>query len=76
MGEWTYVNAANWLYYLTDVGGAKRPYGYALCRRSDDLDAPLWDAVIFRWTDLSTTILEGVSLEEAKAAIEEHAALA
>jgi len=76
MGEWECINAANWLYYINDPQGARWPYGYALRRHSDGLEDPVWDAIVFDWTDVSTTIRKGVSLKVAKVAIEQRASSA
>jgi len=81
-GEWTATSPHWWSYRIP---GLDRPYGHVVQHRRDGPDgaegaeSAVWDAVVMVGCaagddDDDTTIAEGVSLDEAKAAIERHAA--
>jgi len=72
MGEWERKAPNWWTYYRF---GRPRPYGNVVCHRGDGPADAAWDALVTAGpTDDETAIAEGVSLDEARAALEQHAA--
>lgn len=72
MGEWECTSDTLWMYRLT---GAARPYGSVVQYKDTAHADGDWDATVTAARlDDDTTIAEGVSFDEAKAAIEQHAA--
>ncbi len=72
MGEWERKSDTLWMYRLT---GAARPYGSVVQFKDTRNSDPVWEATVTAARlDDDTTIAERVSLDEAKAAIERHAA--
>jgi len=73
MGEWERLGPSWWAYRR---GDQERPYGYALRQRQDGPLDVVWNAIVLGWEcGKDETIVEGVSLEEARAAVERHAQL-
>jgi len=72
MGEWERKSNTLWTYRIR---GAARPYGYVVQYKDTRNSAPVWEATVTTARlDDDTTIAERVPLDEAKAAIERHAA--
>ncbi len=69
-GEWV-RKTSSWWQYRRD--GQERPSTDVLRQRQDGLNGALWDALPTGGIGM-TPLVEGVSLEEAKAAIEQRAA--
>jgi len=70
-GKWERKSDALWTYRLA---GAARPYGYVVQYRDTARSDADWDATVTAGhLDDDTTVAEGVSFDEAKAAIERHA---
>jgi len=71
-GEWERKSDTVWTYRLA---GAARPYGYVGQYKDTSRSYGDWDALVTagRLAD-DTTIAEGVSFDEARAALERHAA--
>jgi hypothetical protein len=71
-GEWECKAPNWWTYYRL---GRPRPYGTVVCHREDGPTEARWDALVTAGpADDETAIAEGVSLDEARAALEQHAA--
>ncbi len=74
MGEWECKAPNWWTYYRL---GRPRPYGNVVCHRGDGPADAAWDALVTGEApgDESdeTAIATGVSLDEARAALEQHA---
>jgi hypothetical protein len=72
MGEWDCKSVDWWAYR---VPGFARPYGHVVRHREDGPEGMVWDAIVIAGpTDDETAIAERVSFDEAKAALEQHAA--
>ena len=74
MGEWESKSPHWWAYRIP---GLDRPYGHVVCHQQDTKDAEgaVWDAVVMvGCDDDGPTIAGRVAFDEAKAAIEQHAA--
>jgi len=79
MGEWECKAPNWWTYYRL---GRPRPYGNVVCHREDGPADAAWDALVTAGPSEEatgdegdeTTIVAGVSLNEARAAMEHHAA--
>lgn len=73
-GEWE-RKAPNWLTYYRL--GRPRPYGNVVCHREDGPADATWDAIVTGEAvgdeGDETAIVAGVSLDEARAALEHHA---
>jgi len=71
MGEWERKSDTVWTYRLA---GAARPYGSVVQYKDTARSYGDWDATVRagRLAD-DTTIAEGVSFDEARAALERHA---
>ncbi len=68
MGEWTQQSAHAWVYHVPD---RTRPFGYAVRQRHDGPSGALWDGILVgHGIDKGTLLVEAVTLEAAKAAIE------
>ena len=62
-----------WAYRRQDERAILRPYGYAVCRRIDEREGLLWDAVVVdEGGDKMATIRTSVSLDEARLCSAEH----
>ncbi len=70
-GEWVRKKPFWWQYRLRE--GQERPYADILRQRQDGPGRALWDALPTGGIGMAP-LVEGVSLEEAKAAVEQHAA--
>jgi hypothetical protein len=71
-GEWERKAPNWWTYYRL---GRPRPYGNVVCHREDGSAAAAWDAIVTGGaTGDETAIVESVPLDEARAALEQHAA--
>ncbi len=71
MGKWERKSAALWTYRLA---GAARPYGYVGQYKGSGRSNADWDATVTAMRlDDDVTIAEGVSFDEARAAIERPA---
>lgn len=72
MGTWEHKSATFWVYHRP---GEALIYGYTVRRWPADPSAACWDAAIASPTGKAdVTIRTGVSLDDAKDAIERHAA--
>ncbi len=70
-GEWERKSDTVWTYRLA---GAARPYGSVVQYRDAARSYGDWDAMVTAGRlDDDTTIVEGVSFDEARAALERHA---
>ncbi len=70
-GEWERKSDTVWTYRLAD---AARPYGSVVQYRDTSRSYGDWDAMVTAGRlDDDTTIAEGVSFDEARAALERHA---
>ncbi len=70
-GTWQRKSPALWTYRLAD---AVRPYGYIGRFKDTEHGTPAWDATVTATRlDDDLTIAEGVSFDEARAALEQHA---
>ncbi len=70
-GEWERKSDTVWTYRLAD---AARPYGSVVQYRDTSRSYGDWDAMVTAGClDDDTTIAEGVSFDEARAALERHA---
>ena len=69
-GEWERKKPHWWLYR---VAGQEQPYAAVLRQREDGPKGPLWDALPIAGVGMAP-LAEGVSLDEAKAAVERNAA--
>lgn len=68
MAEWTQQSAHAWVYHMPD---RTRPFGYALRQRDDGPTGARWDGLLVgRGIDKETLLVEGVTLDAAKEAIE------
>ncbi len=71
-GRWARKSAALWTYRLA---GAARPYGYVGQYKGSGRSDADWDATVTaERLDDDLTIAERVSFDEARAALERHAA--
>ncbi len=71
-GEWERKAATLWTYRLA---GSARPYGYVVQYKDTARSAADWDATVTAVRlDDELTIAERVSFDEARTAIEQHAA--
>ncbi len=71
-GKWERKSDALWAYRLA---GAPRPYGYVVYYRDSGRLDVAWDATVTATRgDDDTTIVARVSFEEARTALEQHAA--
>ncbi len=71
-GEWERKASDWWTYYRLD---RPRPYGSVVHHRENTPTAASWDALVTAGpTDDETTIAERVSFDEARVALEQHAA--
>ena len=66
-GTWKRKNASWWQYYLPN---SAHPCADVLQRRADGPQGGFWDALLVSGM---RSIVEGVALEDAKAATERHA---
>ncbi len=66
-GTWVRKKAYWWQYYLPDMA---HPVADVLQRRAEGPQGGCWDALLVSGM---RSVVEGVSLEDAKAAIERHA---
>ena len=71
MGEWERWAAGWWVYRRPDEPHA---YGHVRRHRDDGPHGAAWDALALDERPEDEIIAEGVSLEEAKAALQRHAA--
>jgi len=72
MGEWERLGPSWWAYRRDNQ---ERPYGYALRQGRDGSEEAVWAAIVLGWERGADEALgERVSLDEAKAAIEQHVA--
>ncbi len=72
MGEWERKSVDWWAYR---VPGFARPYGHVVQHREDGSEGAVWDAIVIAGpTDDETAIAERVSFDEARVALEQHAA--
>jgi hypothetical protein len=78
MGEWERLAPSWWAYRLR---GRERPYGYVMRQGQDGLTGvvgladALWTAIVLGWErSTDETVAERASLDEARAALEQHAA--
>jgi len=69
MGEWECKTAYWWVYRVAGHEG-QGPFADVLCQREDGPNGPLWDAIP---TPGMQPLVEGVTLNEAKAAVEREA---
>jgi len=70
-GKWERKSDTVWTYR---VAGAARPYGYVGQYKDTGRVAAAWDATVTAGRlDDDSTVAEGVSFDEAKAALERHA---
>ena len=70
-GSWERKSPTLWTYRLV---GATRPYGYVGQYRDAGRSDDDWDATVTAHRlDDDVTIAEGVSFDEARAALEQHA---
>lgn len=69
MGEWARKKPHWWQYRLD---GQTQPCADVLRRRENGLNVALWDALPMGGIGM-TPLVEGVLLEQAKAAVERHA---
>ena len=70
-GKWERKSPALWTYRLV---GATRPYGYVGQYKGSGRSDADWDATVTAHRlDDDVTIAEGVSFDEARAALEQHA---
>lgn len=67
MGEWERKTAYWWVYR---VAGREAPFADVLCQQQDGPNGPVWDAIPVPGMQ---PLVEGVSLDEAKAAVEREA---
>jgi len=71
-GKWECKSDTLWTYR---IGGAARPYGYVVQYKDEGRSDTAWDATVTATRlDDDTTIVEHASFEEARAALEQHAA--
>jgi hypothetical protein len=71
MGQWTQQSAHAWVYRVPD---RTRPFGYALRQREDGPAGARWDALLVgSGIAKDTLLLDGVAVQEAKAAVERAA---
>ncbi len=71
-GKWERKSDALWTYRLA---GARRPYGYVGQYKDEGRSDTAWDATVTAMRlDDDTIIVERVSFEEARTALEQHAA--
>ncbi len=71
-GEWECKSGTLWTYRLA---GAARPYGYVVQYKDTGRSDAAWDATVTATRlDDDTIIIERVSFDEARAALEQHAA--
>jgi len=70
--KWERKSDTLWTYRIE---GAARPYGYVVQYRDTGRSDTAWDATVTATRlDDDTTIVEHASFEEARAALEQHAA--
>ncbi len=71
-GEWKRRSDTLWTYR---IAGAARPYGSVVQDKDTGRSEDAWDATVTATRlDDDTIIVERVSFDEAKAALEQHAA--
>jgi len=71
-GKWECKSDTLWTYR---IGNAARPYGYVVHDKDEGRSDAAWDATVMATRlDDDTIIVERVSFEEARAALEQHAA--
>ena len=71
-GKWERKSAVLWTYRLA---GARHPYGYVGQYKDEGHPYSAWDATVTATRlDDDITIVEHASFEEARAALEQHAA--
>jgi hypothetical protein len=71
-GKWERKSDALWTYR---IGNAARPYGYVGQYKDEGRSDAAWDATVMATRlDDDTIIVERVSFEEARTALEQHAA--
>lgn len=72
MDEWTQQTENAWVYRVPEYS---RPYGYVLRQHEEGAPAAVWNAlVIGAAVGDQQRIREHVALDEAKRAVEQHAA--
>ncbi len=70
-GRWEHKSDTLWTYRLAD---AARPYGYVVQYRDAGRSDADWDATVTAGRlDDEQTVVERVSFDQAKAALEQHA---